>query len=343
MALAGQEKGRVSGVHDLGALTPDERFRQAYHRLPGWKDNGPDRQERYAAAMASIREAAAAGSLEACGHLASAEEDVEGRWRWALQAAEAGDVRAMSGLVTDDDGPEVGGRVLAAAKAGVAWAQLVLASVYGNGMEDTATGVTVATQDGGYGWLPGVPDPEAEAVRWRDAAIAQGFAPAWLDQAHDQKVEDPEAAYRSVSQALAGELVPRLRKQAEMLAAKLADALDLASPAEVARRRALADGGDGASLSWLGDRLRRGDDGPVDLPGARALYERAVAEADVDGLRELGRMCEEGLGGPVDRDRARALYESAAELGADPFARQRLAEGWGLAWYAEGLEAEEEE
>lgn len=46
-------------------LTPDERFQRAFRRLPGCKDTGPDR------------------------------EDVEGRWRWAQQATEAGDVRVV--------------------------------------------------------------------------------------------------------------------------------------------------------------------------------------------------------------------------------------------------------
>lgn len=78
---------------------------------------------------------------------------------------------------------------------------------------------------------------------------------------------------------------------------------------------------------WAQQATEAGDVRVVDRVGARALHERAVFGGDVDGLRELGRMCEEGLGGPVDRDRARALYESAAEVGADPFERRRLAEG----------------
>jgi hypothetical protein len=50
----------------------------------------------------------------------------------------------------------------------------------------------------------------------------------------------------------------------------------------------------------------------------------------VDGLRELGKYKEaEG-----DEAGARAAYEQAAELGNDDYARDRLAEHFGLSWYA---------
>ncbi|MCK6503573.1 hypothetical protein L6R53_09270 [Myxococcota bacterium] len=317
---------------------PDALYKEGFALLPRWREEGPDLEARRQRAMATLRQAGEAGSLDAAVYLASAAETAEERLRWAEAAARVGDARPLSTLVSNGDHPPwCGQRLLAAARDGQPWAQVALAAVYGSGMVFTDTGVEVATVEGAWGWLPAVADPDAEARRWWERAAAAGFAPAHLALAHEDKVEAPQAALDHVRAALAaGTLHPGHRAQAQGLLLRLLDRLDVALEERIAVRRGLAEAGDGPSATWLGDHHRKGQGLPKDLAAARAWYERGAAQADVDALRELGKLCEKGQGGPKDLDRARALYEQAAELGADRYARDRLVKRFGLQWYARG-------
>jgi TPR repeat protein len=127
---------------------------------------------------------------------------------------------------------------------------------------------------------------------------------------------------------------PDKEASAQDLLVRLLDRVKAPIEARIAVRTRLAEAGDEASAAWIGDCHRKGTGVPKDLVQARARYERA--NGDVTALRELGKLCEKGQGGSKDLDRARALYEEAAELGADAYSRKRLAEKFGLTWYAKG-------
>jgi TPR repeat protein len=224
----------------------------------------------------------------------------------------------------------MGQRLLDRARAGEPWALLALGSIYGMGMCYADTGVNVATVDGAYGWLPAVKDPDAEGLLLKRRAAEAGFAPASFTLALDKSHTAAEAPAH-VQAALAGELPPKHRTRAQKLVGELLERVEAPIEEQLAVRRNLAEAGDSASAAWIGDCYRRGNGVPKDLAEARRWYERAGGE--VSALRELGKLWEKGQGGPKDLDRARALYEEAAELGADPWCRKRLAEKFGLTWY----------
>lgn len=296
----------------MTTASADELFRQGMGLLPPWNDDGDDADERFAAGVAVIRQAAEAGSLDAADYMAHGGDGDDERLRWSRLLAAMGETGPLTSHLTDGDRASIGVAVLAAARAGEAWAMLALSDVYGMGMEN-GDGVNVATLDGSYGWMPGVPDPDAEARRWLELAVAAGFGPAHLQLAGEVRDDEPARALDLVTAGLACEpLHPLVRRRAERLQAELLEELGLDTEEDMADIEA------------------------TDPVRARALYAQAAAEADVDALRELGRMCEEGIGGPVDLEAAKEHYEQAAELGADPYARTRLVERWGLDWYAVG-------
>lgn len=296
----------------MTTASADELFQQGMRLLPPWNYEGDDRDERFAAGVSVIREAAEAGSLDAADYLAHGGADDDERMRWSRLLADMGETGPLTSHLTDSDRATMGALVLAAGRSGEAWAMLALSDVYGMGMEN-GDGVNVATLDGSYGWMPAVPDPDAEARRWLELAVAAGFGPAQLRLAGDVRAGEPARALELVEAGLASEpLHPLVRQRAERLRATLMDELGLSMEEDMADIEA------------------------TDPVRARALYAQAAAEADVDALRELGRMCEEGIGGPVDLDAAKEHYEQAAEFGADHYARTRLVERWGLDWYAVG-------
>lgn len=317
-------------------VTPEELFEQGRTALPSWNDKGPDRETRRADAVALITRAAEAGHAGAMDMLAGPLGGEQG-FDWAVRLAKMGETRPLGSALTNGDWPvEQPLAVLEAARQGEPWAQLAVGEVYGSGMEDTETGVLVATVDGAYGWLPGVPDPAAEGRVWVERAAAAGWAPASLSLAEDDRFEQPERALAHLREALGGALLPEQRSRAARHLPTLLDRCDAPFADRLAAYRDLADRGDGEALSWIADRLRLGDGLPHDVEAARALYERAAEAGAVDASRELGRMFEEGIGGPQDDTRARELYEQAAELGNDSFSRDRLAEKYGLGFYARG-------
>lgn len=319
---------------DPDALTPEALFDEARRIQPRWNETGPDVDARHDRAHALMVRAAEAGHLPALEALA---DGGAGCFPWAVRLARRGDVGPLVSALTSGDHPvELAREVLDAAESDEPWAQLAVAAVYALGMVHVPTGVLIATQPDGFGWLPAVPDPPAEARRRSNRALATGWAPAALRLAFADRLDDPARALASLMVALAdsASLLPKDRNRAKALLPLLLEAsgADPARTLEV--RRTLAAAGDAASQAWLGDRYRRGEGVPVDPAAARALYESAAGAGDVDACRELGHMCETGEGGPIDEARARALYERAAELGADAFARDRLVEKFGLTWYA---------
>ena len=254
---------------------------------------------------------------------------------WAVRVARLGEHGPLISALTDTDlPPSLGLGVLAAARAGESWAAHVLGRIYGMGRVEMATGT--ATQEGDWG--SGVPDPDAEAARWRQAAEAAGYGPALLQAAWDQRHDAPARAKELVEAALrdGGSLIPADRARAERLLLQLQRELAETVDEQVAALRGLADRGDGEALAELADRACTGDGVPQDLAAARAGYTAAAKAGEVRGWRELGRLLEDGRGGPVDREGAREACQQAAELGGDLFARRRLAEGFGLTWYAPG-------
>jgi TPR repeat protein len=311
-------------------------FQEAQRIRPRWNEKAPDLDARRDRAQALFVQAAEAGHLGALRELADAGPE---GFPFAVTLAKRGETNPLvSALTSGDHDVEVYRGVLAAARAGEPWAQLAVAGVYDLGMADARTGVLVATLPDGFGWLPAAADPEAEARVWVERARAAGWAPAHLFLAFADRFDAPDRALESLKAALASadDLTPEARARGRKLLPRLLDDLDAAWPERIAAWRVLADDDDGEALAWLGDRYRLGDGVEGDVAAARALYERAAAAADVDGCRELARMCEAGVAGPVDEDRARALYEQAAELGADAFSRDRLAGKYGLTWYARG-------
>lgn len=316
--------------------SPEQLFQEGRRLLPSWNDKGPDVEARHERAVATFTRAAEGGHLGAVQMLADGlggERSID----WAIVLARQGEAGPLVSNLTDGDSPpERCLAVLEAARGGEPWAQHAVGSVYGLGMVDVATGVPTATRDGAYGWLPGVPDPDGEARRWLERAAAAGWAPASLSLAEDDRFEFPERALEHLRVALRGAetLTEQQRARAARHLAKLLDEVEAPLPERIEAWRALVEAGDDDAMAWLGDRYRLGEGVPLDLPRARELYERGAEAGSVDACRELGRMLEEGLGGPADDDRARELYERAAELGADPFSRDRLAEKYGLSWYA---------
>ena len=319
----------------MSAPTADELYRQGMATLPPWNYDGDDGDERFVAGVAVLREAAEAGSLDAADYLADGGEDDDERMRWCRLLAEMGEFSPLTSHLTDSERATIGVAVLAAARAGEAWAMVALADVYGMGMEN-GDGIDVATLDGSYGWMPGVADPAAEARRWAELASAAGFGPAHLWLADALQEDDAPRALDLVKAGLPWQpLHPVVRRRAERLLVELMDELEVDTAQRIAERERLAAAGDSGAMVWLADRFVDGSDGVVADPArARSMYAQAAAAGEVDALRELGRMCEEGLGGPVDLVAAKEHYEQAAEFGADRFARTRLVERWGLDWYA---------
>jgi TPR repeat protein len=316
---------------------PDVLYRAGRQRLPSWQDKAPRKEERRREAVELLRRAAEAGHEEALDLVAGV--DRERGFEWAVRAAKAGNGNPLNSRLTNSDHGPDGLVVLEAANRGEPWAMYAVGVVYGMGMCSTETDELVATRDGGFGWLPGVKDPEAESVRLIAAAADAGFAVAALDLATDlHRADAHQAALSRVTQALAGSLLPTRRRRAARLLAKILDDLEAPVAERLPLYEQLAESGDGDALVWLAERARDGDGVARDLPRARALFERAAAMANVDGLREFGRMCEAGQGGPVDEARARDCYEQAAEYGADRFARERLVKKFGLTWYARGAD-----
>ncbi len=303
-------------------------------RRPAW--NAPEDPVAEAEGMALIEQAAELGHVPAMDLLASwARPDGE---RWLFATARLGHLSPLDSAMTNGDWPEdLPKRVLAAAHAGEPWAQLVVGRVYGLGMRNKH-GVELATQDLAYGWLPGVADPLAESLRWHEAAAASGWPTAALYLAGKLLAHDDARALQFARQAVerASELPERSRTAARTLFLQLLDRTEAPMAERLEAYTAMAAGGDMDAQAWLGDRYRRGDGVPKDLAKARALYEPAADAGAVVACRELGKMLERGQGGPKDPDRARELYERAAELGADRYSRKRLAEAFGLTWYALG-------
>lgn len=316
--------------------SPEALLLEARRIQPRWNEDAPDLDERHARARALFVQAAEAGHFGAIEALAGGGE---GCFPWAVRLARAGDVGELVSALTSGDHPvSLAREVLTAADADEPWAQLAVAGVYDLGMENTATGVLVATQPDGFGWLPAAADPRAEARRRAERALAAGpdYAPAALWLAFADRYDAPAQALAFLTVALAdlAALPPGSRAQAKKLLPELLEETGAEWDAQFAARRALAASGDAEAQAWLGDRYRTGEGVAADAVAARGYYEPAAAAGDVDACRELGRMCEAGEGGPVDEDRARELYERAAEFGADPFSRDRLAEKFGLAFFA---------
>lgn len=305
--------------------------------MPSWGEPDPG-DVRLQRALGLLREAATLGHLGAMEMLAHGSEG-ERPGEWSLALARRGDTGPLvSNLVNADFPPSFGLGVLAAARAGEPWAMLAVGRVYGMGMRYADSGIAVATQDGGWGWLPGVPDPDAEAAVWTGRARDTGWAPAVLHAAGERRLDDPAAAYALVCEALRGAtaLVPKDLAYARRLCAELADRVGVPIADRIALWSGLAEAGDVDAMARLGDCRRKGEGGPKDLVAARAWYARAAAGGSVAGCRELGKMLEKGQGGPRDEAGAIAQYQSAAELGADRYSRERLAKRFGQEWYAPG-------
>lgn len=316
--------------------TPAELFAEGQKGFPRWDDDGPEADAKRDRATASITEAAEAGYLPAIEFLAGGGSP-EG-FAWALHLAKLGDVRDLSTVMTNGDHPvEKARAVLEAARAGEPWAQHTIGMIYGKGLQAHDTGEYVVTRENAWGFLPAATDPDAESRRWSGLAADAGFAPAALSLVFDLRYEEPAAALRRLRTIPPdAPLLPVQQKQVKKLLADLLEETEAPLEEQVAAYTTLADTGDGDALAWLAKQHAGGEGPPKDLAKARALYERAAAAGSVDGFRELGRCFEEGLGGPVDLARARELYERAAELGNDSFARDRLAERFGLDFYRRG-------
>lgn len=315
--------------------SPQALFEEGRAALPVWGEPDPG-GARHQRATELLYRAAELGHLEAMEMLAhDLEPGREGAWSIAL-ARRGNTGPLVSNLVNSDLPPAFGLGVLAAARAGEAWAMLAVGQVYGMGMCLSDTGVLVATLDGAWGWLPGVPDPEAEAAVWTGKARATGWAPALLHAAGQLRFEDPAGALALVREALGDPdgLVPRDRDYARRLCAELAERAGVSLEERIGLWRALAESGDADAMARLGDLHRKGDGLPKDLAAARAWYTRAADGGSVAGCRELGKMLEKGKGGPVDEAGAIERFQAAAELGADRYSRDRLARRFGQTWYA---------
>ena len=135
-------------------------------------------------------------------------------------------------------------------------------------------------------------------------------------------------------------LTPIQRKRAVKWFAQALEDTEAPLKEQIEAREKLADEGDDDSLAWLGDLYREGR-GDIDPDPIRAkdFYERGANLGSVDALRELGKIFEaEG-----DNEGAKKSYEQAAELGGDGYSRDRLAEKFGLSWYARTEEEKAED
>lgn len=308
-------------------------FDAGWKLLPAW--NAPPDAEAEARALAMIRQAAHAGHVPAMVALCDGLDRTDG-FAWGVAAARCGDLAALVSALTSGDWPlEAPLGVLAAARAGEPWAQLAVGRVYRLGMCDRH-GVNLATQPLAYGWLPAAVDPDVEGLRWLEAAATSGWPPALLYLAVAIEGRDAARALALVARVCASRdaIAARERQFAARLHVRLLERTAAPWAVRWAAHEAMAAEGDMESQTWLADGYRCGEGVPCDLPRARSLYEPAAAAGVVDACRELARMCEQGVGGALDRARAQELYERAAELGGDPFSRRRLAEAFGLAWYA---------
>ncbi len=311
-------------------MNPRTIYEEGLKLLPNWKDSGPEADARYEQGSAQIRIAAEAGYPPAMAMMASGMGK-EASFSWAVRLAKMGEVSELSSALTDSDSPvEEQRQVLAAAQAGEPWAQVALGMVYGNGMQDMRTGKFVATQPDGYGWMPAVADPKKDSRKWLEAAAASGWSPALLHLAYDDKLEAPARAVEHLQRLRIEEMTEDGQKRVRRLLPELLTRAEAPMDVQIPAYQQLADAGDSDAMAWLAERYRSGEGVPADPVQARQLYERAAAGGSVDGLRELGKYKEaEG-----DEAGARAAYEQAAELGNDDYARDRLAEHFGLSWYA---------
>jgi TPR repeat protein len=311
-------------------MNPRTIYEEGLKLLPGWKDSGPDADMRYAQGSEQIRIAAEAGYPPAMAMMASGMAK-EASFSWAVRLARLGELSELSSALTDSDYPvEEQRQGLSAAQAGEPWAQVALGMVYGNGMQDMTTGKMVATQPDGYGWLPGVADPKKESRKWLEAAAESGWSPALLHLAYHDRLQAPARAVEHLHKLRIEELTEDGQSRVRRLLPELLERAE--APVEVRRPayRQLAEAGDADAMAWLAARYQAGEGVPADAAEARRLYEAAAAGGSVNGLRELGKWREaEG-----DEAGARAAYEQAAELGNDDYARDRLAEHFGLSWYA---------
>jgi TPR repeat protein len=311
-------------------MEPKSTYEEGLKLLPSWKDSGPEADARYEQGRAQILLAAEAGYLPAMVMMAGGIAK-EASFSWAVRLAKLGELTELDTALTDGDHPvEEQRQVLAAARAGEPWAQVAVGMVYGNGMQDMATGKMVATQPDGYGWLPAVQDPEKESEKWLETAAGSGWAPALLHLAYHHRLKAPQRALEALQklriEALSEDGQARVRRLLPELLERANAPVEVQFPAY----QQLADAGDADAMAWLAARYQTGEGVPADAVQARQLYERAAAGGSVDGLRELGKLKEaEG-----DEAGARAAYEQAAELGNDDYARDRLAEHFGLSWYA---------
>lgn len=313
----------------------EQLFKEGLALLPTW--GAPEDPAATAQGLAMIRQAAQAGYVPAMVALANGRDRGAG-FAWAVKAAQRGDASALQSALTNRDWPVEGPLgVLAAAQAGEPWAQLAVSRVYTMGMR-YRDGTLVATLPLGFGWLPGVPDPDAEGHRLLEAAAEAGWPPALLYLAIALEQSDPPRALELAARANAtwGDLADRDRAFGRSLYLRLLDRTEAPMATRLEAYGALAAAGDMAAQTWLAERYRRGDGVPKDLARARALYEPAADAGEVVACRELAKLLEKGGGGPADRARAQALYEEAAELGADRYSRKRLATAFGLSWYATG-------
>lgn len=316
--------------------TLDDTFRVAEATMPSWNDGGPDLKDRKARAIELYRRAATAGHLRAMERLANVFLDPEGGFGWCIALARAGDSGTLLSALTSGDFPLDGPLgVLESAKQGEPWAQTAVGRVYRLGMR--SGGVLSATRELAFGWLPAAKDPEAEGNLWLERAATAGWSEALLVLAIRDRIDAPARALGHLRAALreGGTLTPPQRAHAPTLMVELLERSDAAFGERIAAREALVLAGHGPSCAWLGDRHRLGEGVPRSVERAREFYEKGVAAGDGASCRELGRIHEEGLEVPIDDARARELYESAAEIDADPFARVRLAEKYGLTWYAQ--------
>ncbi len=319
-------------------MSPEEAaalFQKGSQLLPAW--NAPPDPDRQAEARAVIEAAAHEGHVPAMDFL-SIDGDPMVAFEWACRTARKGHMSDLVSSLTSGDWPaETSILVWNAAHAEESWAQVVIGCVYRLGMQ-YEDGVLVATEANAYGWLPGVPDPDAEGLKWLERAALSGWPPALLWLAIALQTDDSLRALELITRAAGSYTTVIETVQASVRVVHM-DLLERASAPldqQIAAFRTYADGGDMDAMTWMADRYRLGEGLQQDLIVARSLYVAAAEKGQLAACRELGLMFESGLGGPMDRERARHFFEQAAELGADPVARQRLVEGFGLDWYAPG-------
>ena len=69
--------------------------------------------------------------------------------------------------------------------------------------------------------------------------------------------------------------------------------------------------------------MAAGNGGPKDDAGARAMFEKAAAQGNVEAMVWAGAFAEIGRGGPQNKDVAKSYFSKAAALGNEE-AKQRL-------------------